>query len=579
MSVKLPPSFIDELLSRIDLIDIIEPRITLKKTGKSNYSALCPFHSEKSPSFSVSQAKQFYYCFGCKASGNAIGFLMAYDKLTFLEAVDMLASTVGLAMPEQQNHIVAKANPNLDLLEQCTLFYQKQLGDSASAQQYLQQRGLSSEIISLFRLGFAKAGWDNLQKALSKDTSSKKRLLDIGMLAEKTERGTYDRFRERIMFPIRNRRGQIIAFGGRSLGDEMPKYLNSPETPFFHKSKELYGLFEALQTHKEFNRIIIVEGYLDVMAMHQYGFTETVGTLGTAISLQHIQTILRYTKSLIFCFDGDLAGKKAAWRALEIALPLMHTGLEVLFLFLPNGEDPDSFVRKEGSSSFNQKIQEAIPLVDFFFQKLQSETKSSTLAGKTRFVYLIDKYLQKQPQGIFKELMYERLSEVIGLNKEKILELLNKPETSTKIEPPPSVTPRRLSPPIRLALCLLLQDPKLAKNLPIKEDIFKTITLDGIDLIGRILTLIQEAPDPTTGSLLEYLKEDPEKNLYIELATQDLLIPAETWQEELQGAFDCIIKIDRETCIQTLLTKGKTQGLTFDEKKLLQNLLISQKQL
>lgn len=577
--MTIPQSFIDEVLSRVDVIDVIQPRITLKKTGKANYTGLCPFHQEKSPSFSVSQTKQFYHCFGCKVSGNAIGFLMAYEKLTFLEALEKLAAETGMTLPTSQPS-VGTQEPKLhfSLLEQCTRYYQQQLISHPVALKYLQQRGFSDHIIQQFKLGFAPAGWHNLKKAVSPSVESEQLLLEVGMLGKKQQQEAFDRFRDRIMFPIRNRRGQTIAFGGRSLDTTLPKYLNSPETSIFHKSRELYGLHEALTANNDLKRVIVVEGYLDVIALHQYGFTETVATLGTAVSLNHIQTLLRYTKTLIFCFDGDTAGTKAAWRALEITLPLMHGGIDILFLFLPNGEDPDSFVHKLGPEAFKLALQQTIPLVDYFFQNLTSELDLQSLAGKTQLVHKVAHYLQKQPKGIFQELMYERLATEVGLRLEKIAEILNKPMENTKA---PALLPKSsevLTIPIRTALSLLLQAPTLLANIKFDEN------LDELDLPGsatllRVLTVIKANSVATTGALFEYLKADPERDLLLDLAAQDLLMPIEAWQEELQGALYRIIEIQAERHIQALLTKGKQQGLSLDEKKLLQNLLISKKQL
>ncbi|MBA2653793.1 MAG: DNA primase [Gammaproteobacteria bacterium] len=571
--MKLPQSFIDEVLSRIDVVEIIEPRITLKKTGQANYSGLCPFHHEKTPSFSVSQTKQFYYCFGCKANGNAIGFLMAYEKLSFQEAIESLASKANMPLPEQGHFTETEKKPQTDLLEEAILYYRKQLAQNHQAREYLQHRGLTDEIIAKFQIGFAPSGWENLSRALVKTPEIKKQLVDVGMLGLKKDKTPYDRFRDRIMFPIRNRRGQAIAFGGRSLGDQMPKYLNSPESSLFHKSNELYGLHEALQANKQLKQIMVVEGYLDVIALHQFGMTETVATLGTAISTQHIQTLLRFTQSLIFCFDGDEAGSSAAWRALEIALPAMHTGLDLNFLFLPTTEDPDSYLRKVGKEGFLAKIQEAMPLVDFFFKKISSETEINTLAGKTRLVYLVDKYLQKQPKGVFQELMYDRLSKLVGLNLEKIASLLNpEPETPRKTRAllPPT---KKLYAPLKLALSIILQRPLLGKNLEIPQNFF-TIKLEGMDLLQKVIQIIQQNSPATTGSLLEHLQDEEQKPLVIELASQDILTPDEGWQDELQGAVARIIKNGIEQHIQILLAKGKKEGLTQEEKQLLQKLLL-----
>jgi DNA primase len=571
--MKLPQSFIDEVLSRIDLVEIIEKRVSLQRTGRANYTGLCPFHAENTPSFSVSQLKQFYYCFGCKASGNAIRFLMAYDKLSFIEAIEMLAEKAGLSLPQRDCLKEEESTLSLSLLEKAASFFQEQLACSPVAKQYLTDRGLSAEIIDKFRIGFAPSSGENLLNKLGDSLRAKQQLLTIGMLAERKNQLL---FRNRIIFPIRNKRGQIIAFGGRSLGNQMPKYLNSPETAYFHKSRELYGLHEALQANKQTKQFIIVEGYLDVIALHQHGIREAVATLGTAISLQHLQLLLRYAESLCFCFDGDQAGKKAAWRVVEIALPLMNTGVDLSFLVLPEGEDPDSYIRKVGSQQFRQKRAESIPLSDFFFNTLNVTIEINSLAGKTRFVHLVDKYLRKLPKGIFQELMYEKLAEIIGMNLSKVHDILQPPLSKVTAKQPITTQSRKLIQPLRLSLSLLLQNPKLLFDLRI-PDYFYSLELDGMALLYKIIKIIQQNPHLTTGSLLEYVEEDSEKSLFQELAMVDLLIPDAIWLSELQGAVIRLCEIDLEQRIHLLMAKGSREGLNLEEKRSLQKLLVSQK--
>ena len=596
--MKLPQSFINDILSRIDIIEIIAQRVTLKQAGNArNYQAPCPFHQEKTPSFTVSQIKQFYYCFGCKASGNAIGFLMAYDKLSFIDSVKLLASHLGIRLPEVNMLEAETEKPNLLLLEQSAMYFQNQLKQHKAAQYYLKTRQLTSEIISTFKIGYAQAGWDNLLKSLGKSLDVKKKLADIGMLVEKDQR-FFDRFRDRIMFPIRNSRGQIIAFGGRSLDQQMPKYLNSPDSSLFHKSKELYGLYEALQASREstpsfstiqensqpstsdtplqFNKplkqLIIVEGYLDVIALYQHGITYSVATLGTAINIHHLTKVLRYTQEIIFCFDGDLAGRKAAWKALEITLPLMNDGTNATFFFLPDNEDPDTFIRKIGTKNFLEKLRQAIPLADFFFQKLKESTEITTLAGKARLASIVKQKLEKLPKGIFKELMHEKLAQLIGLNIKKLeTTLAYSPKRNQPILEQ-SISTGKIPSPILLAISLLLQCPQLLESLVIPTH-FDRIQLEGIGILKQVMGIIYQHSTQTTGSLLEYLKGEEEKHLLAELASQDLLISDEAWQNELQGAFKRILDIDVERQIQKLLSKGRQEGLSFDEKTRLQGLL------
>lgn len=574
--VKLPQNFLDDLLARTDIIEIIEQRISIKKTGQANYQGLCPFHNEKTPSFSVNKHKQFYYCFGCKANGNAIGFLMDYDKLSFLEAVDILANRAGLTVPEVNTPVPQDEKTHLELLAKAATYYRGELGNNKAAGEYLVNRGLSQEIIEHFSLGFAPTGWRNICHLLGSTLQIKHKLQEVGLIKKKGD-SYYDTFRERIIFPIHNKKGQIIAFGGRSLGEQLPKYLNSPETPVFHKSRELYGLYQALKQNRQLNQLIIVEGYLDVITLHQYGVTNTVATLGTAINSNHIHLLLRHANQLIFCFDGDLAGGKAAWRALEIMLPLMNEGIDVRFLFLPKGEDPDSFIRARGKDKFLEDVTQAVPLTDFFFKKLLSSSESESIAGKTRLVHLANKKLRHIPKGIFQELMYDRLANIVGISSTKIVEILEQQQPIQK-NMPQAVTYdySKISTAVQLVIRLLLQSPPLFEQLIIPPA-FEETKIEGIDIIHRLLAIIKQNPKQTTGCLLEHFSKEPIQNLLVEFAAQDLLIPDRAWQEELQGAIERIIAISKEEEIQKLLAKGSQEGLSMEEKLLLQRLLSTRK--
>src|SRR5579872_117414 len=381
MANRIPREFIQLLLSRIELVDLIDGRVPLRKKSANNYFACCPFHTEKSASFSVSQNKQFYYCFGCGAHGNAIDFLMQYDRLEFPEAIEALARQAGLEVPREAGTVSRPVVSDhfYTLLEDAAKFYQQQLKQSPTAIDYLKKRGLSGEMAKEFGLGFAPAGWDHLLQTLAKTDALKQALLDTGMLIKKDDGGYYDRFRERIMFPIRDRRGRIIAFGGRILEKGEPKYLNSPETPLFQKGHELYGLYHAQQRNRQLDRVLIVEGYMDVIGLFQHGITYAVATLGTATTTTHLQRLFRHTSEVIFCFDGDEAGRTAAWRALLVTLPIMHDEISIRFLFLPEGEDPDSLVRKEGKQDFENRIQNAATLSHFFFQSIAAQSNLTSL--------------------------------------------------------------------------------------------------------------------------------------------------------------------------------------------------------
>ena len=434
MAGLIPQSFIDDLLNRTDIVDVVSSRVQLKKAGK-NYTACCPFHKEKTPSFSVSPDKQFYYCFGCGAGGNALGFLMDHDNLDFPQAIEDLAKAAGMEVPREESGRPHKPrqptdSPLYPLLTAAADFYRQALKSHPqrkAAVDYLKGRGLTGEIARDFGLGFAPPGWDNLYKHLSSDTLQQKAMIDAGLLVENAETGKrYDRFRDRVMFPIRDSRGRIIAFGGRVLGDDKPKYLNSPETAVFHKGQELYGLFEARKNNRNLDEIIVVEGYMDVIALAQQGLRNAVATLGTATSEEHLKRLFRVVPSVLFCFDGDQAGRNAAWRALEAALPCLQDGRRARFLFLPEGEDPDTLVRSEGTDAFRARInQHAQPLADYFFQQLTEEADPRSLEGKAHMATLAAPLIDKVPGANLKSLMRMRLLEITGLSGEAVSQLVH----------------------------------------------------------------------------------------------------------------------------------------------------------
>ena len=391
MAGRIPQSFIDELLSRVDVIDVVDSRVKLKKTGK-NYSACCPFHNENTPSFTVSPDKQFYYCFGCGASGTALRFIMEFDGLNFPDAVDKLAEQLNMEVPreassqrdieqEQQHQSLFKR------MEAASQFFEKQLREhdqKDKAVGYLKNRGLSGKAAKFFGIGYAPPGWDGLQSELGTDKNAIKELIACGMLIEKEDGRTYDRFRDRIMFPIRDARGRFIAFGGRVLGDEKPKYLNSPETPIFQKGRELYGLYEARKIRQKLTRFVIVEGYMDVVALAEFGIHYAVATLGTSTSEHHLRRLFKIVPEVIFCFDGDNAGRQAASRAMETVLPVLSDGIQARFLFLHDGEDPDTLVRQEGKDGFEKRLNESLHLPEFLFEHVKQQVDFDTLDGKAR---------------------------------------------------------------------------------------------------------------------------------------------------------------------------------------------------
>ncbi|MDP3978751.1 MAG: DNA primase [Pseudomonas sp.] len=436
MAGLIPQSFIDDLLNRTDIVDVVASRIQLKKAGK-NYTACCPFHKEKTPSFSVSPDKQFYYCFGCGAGGNALGFVMDHDQLDFPQAVEDLAKRAGMEVPREEGGRNSSKprqptdSPLYPLLTAAAEYYRQALKSHPQRQaavDYLKGRGLSGEIARDFGLGFAPPGWDNLHKHLASDSLQQKAMIDAGLLVENADNPEkikrYDRFRDRVIFPIRDSRGRVIAFGGRVLGDDKPKYLNSPETPVFHKGQELYGLFEARKSNRDLDEIMVVEGYMDVIALAQQGLRNAVATLGTATSEEHLKRLFRIVPSVLFCFDGDAAGRNAAWRALEATLPSLQDGRRARFLFLPDGEDPDTLVRSEGTDAFRARInQQAQPLADYFFQQLSEEADPRSLEGKAHLVTLAAPLIDKIPGNNLRTLMRQRLSEITGLSGETLSQM------------------------------------------------------------------------------------------------------------------------------------------------------------
>jgi DNA primase len=437
MAGPIPQSFIDNMLDRLDIVEVVDSRVKLRKTGK-NYSACCPFHDEKTPSFTVSPEKQFFYCFGCGASGNALGFIMDYERLSYPEAIEQLARSVGLDVPREiQTEAQIKREEEkksiYSLLEKANDFYQTQLRQHPSkhmAVSYLKGRGLDGRTAKDYGVGFAPPGWDNLLKSLATTDEEKHLLIEGGMLIHHSEeKKLYDRFRHRIMFPIHDTRGRVIGFGGRVLGDDKPKYLNSPETPIFHKGQELYGLFEARLAYRELPRLLVVEGYMDVVSLAQFGIRYGVATLGTACSEDHLNRAFKYTNEVVFCFDGDKAGRSAAHRALEASLTTMADGRTVKFLFLPEGEDPDTLVRQIGCEKFERMIDLAVPLEDFLFDAVAEGLNIRTMEGRATFSKRAAPLLEKLPKSVFRELMFENLATRTGLSRSILQDLVSEPVT------------------------------------------------------------------------------------------------------------------------------------------------------
>lgn len=528
MAGLIPQTFIDELLTRVDIVDVIDSRVKLKKTGK-NYSACCPFHNEKSPSFTVSPDKQFYHCFGCGVSGSAIKFIMEYEGLPFPDTVEKLAQTVGLDVPKEQasQQEIQKQQqqqPLFELMEQATTFFEQMLRnhpDRNKAVDYLKGRGLSGKAAQFFSVGYAPTGWDNLQKALApeQDKALIKQLISCGMLIEREDGRTYDRFRDRVMFPIRDVRGRTIAFGGRVLNDEKPKYLNSPETPIFHKGNELYGLYEARKVRQKLTRFLIVEGYMDVVALAEHGIHYAVATLGTATSEHHLRRLFKIVPEIIFCFDGDNAGRAAASRAMETVLPLLEDGLQVRFLFLPDGEDPDSLVRKEGKQGLEDRINKSIHLPEFLFNHLKQQVDVDSLHGKARLDQLAAPLIYRLPHGILRTLMEQRLSKELGTNSVALEKLADDPNPVSYAEPVIQQTPEQqhssdnnpLASLVQRAIFSIIQKPDLASLIDL-EGIEEQAIGEQEDLLLKIIKKLQESPQENSIGLLIQWTGTPQLN-------------------------------------------------------------------
>lgn len=574
----IPQEFINELLARVDIVQLIDARVPLRKKGK-NYIACCPFHSEKTPSFTVTPEKQFYYCFGCSVGGNGISFLMEYEKLSFVEAVSLLAEQMGIEVPQHaKQQATYKVSANLyGLLEEVTQFYTKELRHNTHAITYLKQRGLSGEIAKKFNLGYAPGAWDTLLKTFG----DKESLFAAGLLVKKSEsQGYYDRFRDRIVFPIRDRRGRVIGLGGRVLAQQEPKYLNSPETTLFHKGKELYGLYETFQANRQLERILVVEGYMDVLALFQVDLPFAVATLGTATSRDQISRLMSHTQEIIFCFDGDIAGKKAAWRVLEQSLDLLSDGYILRFLLLPNGEDPDSLIQKKGRTAFITCLQQAQSLGEFLFGYLLTQVDINQLEGKARLAKLAVPLIEKVAVGIMQHKLFEQLAalvnmDVVTLKKVTINDKSNSIKTMQKKIYPPNSANR--SSPMRLAIALLVQFPQIVKSLSDKQcQTLSRLELPGSDLLVKLFLLLKQNPELTSAMLLEYWREDESCHKILQqLINYPLTIPESGVQAEFHDLLKHLKKAAAEGQIDKILQQGRQSGLNEAEKKHLYHLMLN----
>ena len=569
MAGKIPQNFINDLIDRTDIVDIVDSYIPLKKTGK-NYKACCPFHDEKTPSFNINQDKQFYYCFGCNASGTVITFLMEYLRMDFVEAVEDLASRAGMEVPRERGSLSDQTNQSAklyELMESATKYYSEQLKGNNNIINYLKKRNINKEIAVEFELGFAPAGWDNLIINLGKSKELIKELLDIGAIIKNDRGGHYDRFRDRLMFPIRDQRGRVIGFGGRVLNNQTPKYLNSPETTIFQKGKELYGLFQARKSTKNLFELYIVEGYMDVIALAQFGIKNVVATLGTAATKEHIEKMFRITNKLIFCFDGDEAGGRAAWRALENSLSFLKNGKQVYFIFLPSKEDPDTFVRKNGKGAFiNPEM--LTPLSDFLFNTIGDNINLEVLEGRSEMINKILPFLAELPHDPYKDIVIKELSKITRYEINDIqrqLATISKNDSVEKKVTKNNTKKDRGIEKIRWLIRSLLHKPDLALNIK-TTDSLSALNSTGINFLCELIELIKKTPNMTVAGILENWRNTKYEGRLRELASEENEFKEiGVTNEVFVDAINSLIEAHRKE-FETFKTKSSPLELSEEEK-------------
>ena len=575
MSGRIPRQFIDDLLVRVDIVDLIDARVPLKKSG-SNFTARCPFHTEKTPSFSVNRNRQMYHCFGCGASGNAIGFLMEFNHLGFVEAVEDLAAFAGVDVPRE---LIASESGLSDkkavsrvyeILAGVAGFYAEQLRGNPEARHalgYMKARGVSGEVARDFSLGYAPNKWDALLTRFDQAD-----LIEAGMLVVRDDGKVYDRFRGRLMFPIRDKRKRVVGFGGRVLDDSLPKYLNSPETVVFSKSKELYGLCELLEKNSKPDQILVVEGYMDVIALAQFGIPNAVAALGTATSKAQIDLLFRFTSELVFCFDGDNAGRVAAWKAADAALPCLRDGRQIKIMLLPQGQDPDSLLRAENSAAFMERIRSAQVLSDYFFENIVGQVDLATVEGRSQLLAVATPSLEKVPLGFFREMMFARLQELAGARigvdlVENQARLKPKFDTAKKSTPAPRVSLARK------VICLLLQHPHFASLVEREGILLEDLTFAGVELLREVLQRIALEKPENSAILIEYFRGEPQEKAVNALASLELDVPVGGEEAEFCGALKQLYRQAREAMLTRLIEKEGREGLMIEEKEVLRKLL------
>ena len=585
MAGRIPSTFIDSLMARVDIVDVIDRRVPLTRKGRE-YQARCPFHEEKTPSFTVSPSKQFYHCFGCGAHGTAIGFLMDYANLSFVEAVEELADDLGMEVPREGGGSEPPPPPGespgqlLGIVEEASGWFQLQLRqhpDAGPAARYLESRGLDERTRTAFGIGFAPDGWDGLVTALGTDDTRRVQLLKTGLVSQSQKDGEsgrgriFDRFRGRIIFPIEDHRGRVVAFGGRALGDGEPKYLNSPETSLFHKGAELYGLHRARRAIGQAGRSLVVEGYMDVVSLVQFGVDNAVATLGTATTRTHLQRLFRLAPEIVFCFDGDRAGRDAAWKALQVAMPEMQDGRQLGFLFLPEGEDPDTVVRGEGAEAFGRRVEGALPLDRFVFDTLTAQVDMERMDGKARLVSLARPLIGSMPESALRQMMLDRLSSLTGLRGDQV--------AGPAAGSGPGRPARRRGPaagqlsPMATAISLLLQYPGSASGID-RPEIAEGLRQQGADHLRRILGSIRADHGITTARLVEEFRDSGVYEYIAQLVSHDHQVPDKTVPRLLNDTLERLQDIQEKERRDELLEKSREPGgLDPDEMRELRRLL------
>ena len=576
MSERIPQDFIDDLIERADVSEVIGKRVEIKKAGKE-YKACCPFHNEKTPSFTVSPEKGFYHCFGCGAHGTALGFLMDYERLTFVEAIEELAKMVGVPVPKtKEDRVVNKENNDLkSLLSRVSKHYEKNLKESTIAIEYFKSRGIDGKTARHYALGFAKKSYDDILKNFGKTDKDRKQLLACGLLTEKDDGGYFDKFRNRVMFPIRNNRGEVVGFGGRVIADEEPKYLNSPGTVLFKKGELLYGLFESKKSIAERNSAIIVEGYTDVIGLYQFGVGNSLATLGTATTDNHINKIFRISDQIIFCFDGDDAGRKAAEKAMKLCLPLVRKNKEAYFLILED-EDPDEFIRKHGHKQFEARLATAQSTDEFLINICNKTSDITSVKGKANAIENAMALVNTIQDGIYKDLMVEKIASEYNLTLEKLVNYV----PSKKITKKASKTDAQRNKPaylknrpslINQAIRILLHKPELGKIIDLNNQ-FKHLDQKGVNVLREIIQLIHAKDSIKLATIIEHFQDQKLQRYLSQLAMDEGLINKSEMLSEFNDITQRLNIQDLRKELTILIERAKNKSLNDQDARRLKEL-------